>query len=82
MHNRIPAIFSSPLGVLKGEGGRGDVNMGLGTKGKGESSAGGSGKDKRLPDGKRFPTAVLGKLGLVSSFVPCSPHTQPSVQLN
>lgn len=79
MHNRIPAVFSSPLGVLKGEGGRGDVNLGLGTKGKGESPAGGSGKDKRLPESKGSRLLSWGSWGLFpvsSSPAPLIPSLQ------
>lgn len=60
LHNKIPAIFSSPLGVLKG-GGRRDVVLGLGTKGKGESSDGGRGNDKRLPASKGSPLLSWGR---------------------
>lgn len=45
MHNKVPPIFSGPLGDLKEEGGVGFA-LGPRTKGKGESSDGGSGKER------------------------------------
>lgn len=69
-------LFSGPLGVLRGEGEVGEVLMGLGTRGGGESSDGGGGKEQRLSVSKGPHLLSWGGWGLfpVISSVPLLPR--------